>query len=1263
MLSGRDKQLIFLVISLLIASTVKGQAGKVYKYHFNGDLQNGNVIAGDHSIMINYSVAELNIESIVNSSGEFYKISIPGHNPTSDPGKPELPVLSRLISIPANCTVSIKISDVRSEIITPFTNNFKGILYPRQAGETKNPQKQRPDFLINKTEYSRHGFAKSDTAKVELIGKIRNRQLATLLIYPVRYDPFSNKLEVIRSMKIEVIFVPAKGYTSATSTNNPFLLDQSIDRSILNNNPSDLINGYSDQPVKMIIITDPAFKKNLDPFFRWKTQKGYKLTVLYKGTGRVGSTYAQLKDTLTKIYNSATSTNPAPEYLLLIGDVTRIPKSEGNGTSNLSDMYYGEFNGNGDYIPDMYIGRLPVTDTNQLKAAIGKIIQYEKFQFADTNKFYTRAIASAGNDAGFVNYMNGQVKYEVSNYLNLTNNINGLPFYYPQSASNGTSDSIKKYINKGVSFINYTGHGDVLGWLGPLLRSADVSLLQNKNMYPFVITNACSTAEYDNPGSFGNTMIVTANKGAVGYIGCTNNSYWDEDYYWAVGVGTPNTDPKYTETGLGALDRLFHTHGESPSDWYLSMGQVNYAGNLAVSSSTSTYKKYYWETYTLLGDPSTVPFIGTPNKFTISLPDTLPNGIKTLSLTLPAFSYAAVSHFDTLWDASYASSSGSVVLNLPGRSNDSCLIVITGQNRIPLIKTIHIADLTNEFINLTATSINDDSGNNNGQADYGESLLMDIRIGNLGLGKATDLYAKLTTISNLVTVTNDSVFIGTLNGKLEINIPACFGIKVSDNVPDNGSVIMNLTLRDSKTTKNYTIDLSVHAPVLDILNCLIDDSGTGNGNNIAEPGETFKLSFKVINSGSSDISGTLNILNQPAGLTINSPSVSTGLIQAGKQVVIPISVKLSSDFVHGGSFDIVSLLSCGTYLVNKIFTVPVGKIKESFEYQKLTVFPWVNSATYPWTITSDQADDGQFSARSGVIPNSNKSELKLTVNVPVKDTIKFDIKVSSELNYDFLSFWLNGIRMDSISGEKGWIEKKYVLNVGFNLLNWIYRKDYADTGGNDCGWLDNIRFPSNAFNNNDLKTGKIVTPQPGKSYSQEQITAQIFNLGTDTVKSFNLAYQVNSNVPVFQNFVKKINPADSLVVAFSQSANLAGNGPYIIKVYGFNNNDNFLNNDTTLLSLVSTGIFTPVENSDNKVKIIPNPFIQSFRLEIKSLINEDIKVSVIGLSGKVLWEDKCSMVPGLNSFTITPDDLTTGFYTLKITGKTTSKAARIIKIE
>ena len=190
---------------------------------------------------------------------------------------------------------------------------------------------------------------------------------------------------------------------------------------------------------------------------------------------------------------------------------------------------------------------------------------------------------------------------------------------------------------------------------------------------------------------------------------------------------------------------MFHTHGESPSDWYFTMGQINYAGNLAVSASNSPRKKYYWETYNLVGDPSVIPILGKPDKYNVTLPDTLPNCIKSFSLNVDPFAYVAVSHFDTLWDASFASNAGSVVLDMPGLSNDSCLVVITGQNKIPLIKSIHFSNITKEYINLSGSSINDSEGNKNNLADFGESIFLKLKISNLGLTDAHNLYAKISS--------------------------------------------------------------------------------------------------------------------------------------------------------------------------------------------------------------------------------------------------------------------------------------------------------------------------------------------------------------------------------------------------------------------------------------------------------------------------------------------------------------------------------------
>ena len=88
------------------------QTGNKFIYRFSGNLQDKPVIAGEGSIVINYSLPELSIDNITNDNGIFYRLSAPGHSKTADPGKPELPVFSRLVSIPSGTGYKIKISDV-----------------------------------------------------------------------------------------------------------------------------------------------------------------------------------------------------------------------------------------------------------------------------------------------------------------------------------------------------------------------------------------------------------------------------------------------------------------------------------------------------------------------------------------------------------------------------------------------------------------------------------------------------------------------------------------------------------------------------------------------------------------------------------------------------------------------------------------------------------------------------------------------------------------------------------------------------------------------------------------------------------------------------------------------------------------------------------------------------------------------------------------------------------------------------------------------
>jgi hypothetical protein len=1237
---------------LAFSLVTNGQTVKSHKYLFDSDLQDNIAISTDNSILINYSASELCLENITNDNGTYYKVTIPGHIPASVPGKPELPVLSRMISVPEGCSYRISITDIKTSRIKPSREKIEGMLFPAQEGETKEPQKQKPLFRIDKSLYASRDFIKSDTVWIELIGKVRKVNLAAVYISPVIYNPGSNILEVITSMKIKITFIPVEEASKTLFPESP-VFRETLSKGIINFDPDAVVPGYSDKPARMIILTDTAFKKYLEPFIKWKTQKGYRLDVLYKGAALAGNTYTELKNTIKAIYQGSTADNPPPEYLLIIGSVARIPYY---GTGNVTDLYYGEFNGNGDYIPDMFIGRLPVADTTELKSVVKKIIQYEKFEFADTNKFHSKAIVSAGYDGGYANYMNGQVNYAVNYYLKPENGIKEYHFKYPHVSNH--RDSLLNLVDNGISFLNYTGHGSTSGWLGLAVNTSAIDTMSNKNMYPLVISNACQTSSFELSNSFGNKWVTSPDKGAIGFIGGSADTYWSEDFYWSVGLGTPSADPTYATTGLGAYDQLFHTHDEAPKDWYTTMGQIVYAGNLAVSASTSSRKKYYWEIYNLIGDPSVTPIIGTPDSFKITLPDTLPNNIRSWTFTADPFLYAAISDFNTLWDASFVSPSGSVTLDLPAVSNDSCLVVITGQNKIPLIKTIYFGNISKEFINLAKADLNDTAENNNGKADFGESIYLDLTISNLGLQNAENLYAKISSGSEWITVNSDSVMIGTLVGASEIVLDKDLSFTVSDSIPDNSIVTIDLLLKDDFEQKLYKVDISAHAPELDILNFLMDDSASGNGDDIADLGETFDLVFQISNKGSSSISGTFSIASTDTVITILEPSVKSGILEYGETTNIPVSVKISENANSGATVNMSVTLDCTPYIVTKIITFRVGLIRESFESQSFKVFPWLNISKVPWTITETDSYDGVSSARSGTISHNSSTALSIKSFYPAADSLKFYQKVSSELNYDFLVFKLNDKEIYKKSGETAWEKKVIPVPAGYNKMEWIYRKDQSVSQGFDGAMIDMIDFAGPGtvrYVRRDLVVAKLVTPFQEEKIGKEDVSLKVLNQGPDTIRGFNLAFKINNIAPVKEYFKNLLVPfGDSVTVTFSTKADFSRYGIYNMAVYGFGNADDYPLNDTLKIKLENT-------IPDEPLLVFPNPFTSELKIIINSDIAGTASFALYTSTGKKVLESEKPVNKGLNEITMNANKLVPAVYYLRIDFPGVSRSVPVVK--
>ncbi len=106
--------------------------------------------------------------------------------------------------------------------------------------------------------------------------------------------------------------------------------------------------------------------------------------------------------------------------------------------------------------------------------------------------------------------------------------------------------------------------------------------------------------------------------------------------------------------------------------------------------------------------------------------------------------------------------------------------------------------------------------------------------------------------------------------------------------------------------------------------------------------------------------------------------------------------------------------------------------------------------------TTTSRYDGD-AAQSGDISHRQDSWMQTTVNGA--GTVKFYWKVSSEEDYDFLEFYIDGSLQDRISGLVNWEQKTYTISTTrSHTLEWRYMKDGSGNVGSDCGWVDKVEW-------------------------------------------------------------------------------------------------------------------------------------------------------------------------------------------------------------
>lgn len=205
---------------------------------------------------------------------------------------------------------------------------------------------------------------------------------------------------------------------------------------------------------------------------------------------------------------------------------------------------------------------------------------------------------------------------------------------------------------------------------------------------------------------------------------------------------------------------------------------------------------------------------------------------------------------------------------------------------------------------------------------------------------------------------------------------------------------------------------------------------------------------------------TLNIIRTP--IDANN---FTMVWSSSDESVATVSGGLTKASVHGVSEGTAVITATATDKnTNQVFTAQTTvtvldypTIAEAANAQGFD-FQFYTSGTYAWELC---LTDDRVSVNSG---NQNIGSTQSTitmeaVTLQAGDVLKFDWMVSSENNYDWLVFYVNGTQVNRISGVTEWATYSYTIpSDGNYIFKWSYEKDSSLNREEDTGWLDEVRI-------------------------------------------------------------------------------------------------------------------------------------------------------------------------------------------------------------
>ena len=444
------------------------------------------------------------------------------------PGEPTLPYQKIVHVIPLGAVADSIELTFEEEI--EFPDQLQ--LYPAQYSIPYSYEGEKK--FIKKEQLYNMDINYPEDPKGKLVNCFMNGTTVVLCTFtPVRFNPVSRKVSYFKK-------VTAKIYTSITN-NQPL---------ISNHNKS---NSY-----QILIVTSPAFENRFQPLTDLYLTRGLKSQVV--STAYISQVMPG-QDLQEKIRNYIIQEyqNNNIEYVLLGGDDEVVPHrgfyTSVQSTSLLvnydipADIYYSALDGNWntdndslwgepgeeDLLPEVAVGRLVISDTNDLNNAFNKIINYQnnpvQGELRDPllagEHLYSNPLTWGGD------YLDLLIGYHTDNGYTTDGILTGhnIEKLYDREVGTWPKATLIAKINMGKSFIHHTGHANTTYSMRmdmPDITNANFNQLDGiVHNFTLVYSHGCYSGAFDASDCIAEKM-VNINRFALAYIGNARYGWFNE---------------------------------------------------------------------------------------------------------------------------------------------------------------------------------------------------------------------------------------------------------------------------------------------------------------------------------------------------------------------------------------------------------------------------------------------------------------------------------------------------------------------------------------------------------------------------------------------------------------------------------------------------------------------------------------------------------------------------------------------------------------